>query len=395
MNQEKIGKFIAECRRNKKMTQAELAEKLGVTNRSVSNWENGKNMPDLSLFQILCLELEITINELISGEKIVNSNEYQQKSEENIFNTLKYTNKKIKFLTRISFVLLIVCFLLFIGTISYGYFHKQFNQNYVNNEASRTWTILKLSFHKNLVIQLEAINEIQRNNHRDLETKESLLYDFAQFHFIPILDYLEAEENNKNLIQGFSNIMDFMANYNCLTNRSRESIFIKQKNNSYYSYNHGAYIFNIEKKVIDKSFFQQSYYEYLNLQNKNTVKDHFLSLLFQQKKIKEKYSFFEIEKEILENYDDFYIVNREIITSIIGEDLLNYSKYLKNYLEEAVSAPVLKKKITSVPLTLTYQLTEAENIFSLAIHNSNPSYYVDLDNIWKELKENGFPKIYM
>ena len=72
MNQEKIGKFIAELRKEKKITQSELAEKLGVTDRSVSNWENGKNMPDLSLFKPLCDILSISINELMSGEKIDN-----------------------------------------------------------------------------------------------------------------------------------------------------------------------------------------------------------------------------------------------------------------------------------------------------------------------------------
>ncbi len=54
MNQEKIGKFISECRKGEKITQSQLAEQLGVTDRSVSNWENGKNMPDLSLFKPLC-----------------------------------------------------------------------------------------------------------------------------------------------------------------------------------------------------------------------------------------------------------------------------------------------------------------------------------------------------
>ncbi len=94
MNQEKIGKFIAKCRKDKKITQEELAEKLGVTNRSVSRWENGINMPDLSLFKPLCDELGITINEFLSGEKISKA-DYQEKFEENMINTIDYTNKKI------------------------------------------------------------------------------------------------------------------------------------------------------------------------------------------------------------------------------------------------------------------------------------------------------------
>ncbi|MGN1370735.1 MAG: DUF4825 domain-containing protein [Candidatus Coprovivens sp.] len=94
MNQEKIGKFISECRKNKKLTQSELAEKLGVSDKSISNWENGRNMPDLSLFKGLCEELDITINDLISGEK-VSQDKYQEKLEENIISTIDYTNKRV------------------------------------------------------------------------------------------------------------------------------------------------------------------------------------------------------------------------------------------------------------------------------------------------------------
>ena len=113
MNQEKIGKFIAECRKNKKMTQSELAEKLGVTDKSIGNWENGRNMPDLSLFKPLCEELGITINEFISGEKI-EKEKYQEKFEENIINTIDYTNKKVKEKNSI-ISLLFICFGLIIS----------------------------------------------------------------------------------------------------------------------------------------------------------------------------------------------------------------------------------------------------------------------------------------
>jgi len=94
MNQEKIGKFILECRKAKKLTQSELAEKLNVTDKSVSNWENGRNMPDLSLFKPLCEILDISINDLISGE-IISKEKYQERLEENIISTIDYTNKKV------------------------------------------------------------------------------------------------------------------------------------------------------------------------------------------------------------------------------------------------------------------------------------------------------------
>lgn len=70
MNQEKIGLFIAKCRREKNMTQEDLAVKLGVSNKSISRWENGKTMMDISLFEPLCKELDISIIELLNGERI-------------------------------------------------------------------------------------------------------------------------------------------------------------------------------------------------------------------------------------------------------------------------------------------------------------------------------------
>lgn len=70
MNQEKIGIFIAKCRKEKNMTQEELAEKLGVSNKSISRWENGKTMMDISLFEPICNVLDISIIELLNGEKI-------------------------------------------------------------------------------------------------------------------------------------------------------------------------------------------------------------------------------------------------------------------------------------------------------------------------------------
>ena len=107
MNQEKIGKFIAKCRKDKKMTQSELAEKLGVTDKSIGNWENGRNMPDLSLFKPLCDVLGITINDLLSGEKI-SKDKYQERFEENIVNTIDYSTKRINKYSNVIGLLLVI-----------------------------------------------------------------------------------------------------------------------------------------------------------------------------------------------------------------------------------------------------------------------------------------------
>ncbi len=93
MDQIKIGKFIAYKRKQKNMTQIEFAEKLGVTNKSVSRWENGRNMPDVSLFIPICELLDISLNEFIIGEEIENNN--ADKSNEIIVETINKSNKAI------------------------------------------------------------------------------------------------------------------------------------------------------------------------------------------------------------------------------------------------------------------------------------------------------------
>ena len=83
MNQTEIGKFIAKCRKEKKLTQAQLAEKLNITDRAVSKWETGKSMPDSSIMLELCKILGITVNELLSGEEI-DMESYEKKADENL-----------------------------------------------------------------------------------------------------------------------------------------------------------------------------------------------------------------------------------------------------------------------------------------------------------------------
>ena len=95
MNQIKIGRFIAECRKNAKLTQAQLAEKLGITDKAVSKWERGVAMPDTSIMLELCDILGISVNELLSGEKI-NMENSNQKNEQILLEMAKELEKKNK-----------------------------------------------------------------------------------------------------------------------------------------------------------------------------------------------------------------------------------------------------------------------------------------------------------
>lgn len=113
MNQEKIGKFILSLRKEKNMTQEELGSVLGVSDKTISKWENGRGMPDISLIIPLCKELNITINELLCGERL-SKESYQEKLEENIINTIDYSNKRFNRLKRIFKVSLLIIILLLV-----------------------------------------------------------------------------------------------------------------------------------------------------------------------------------------------------------------------------------------------------------------------------------------
>ena len=103
MDQIKIGKFIFNCRKEKGLTQEQLAEKLGVTSKSISRWENGNTMPDYSLLKDICSELDINVNELLSGERI-KENDYMNKAEENFIMLKKKVDNTLKLLNIVKYI---------------------------------------------------------------------------------------------------------------------------------------------------------------------------------------------------------------------------------------------------------------------------------------------------
>ena len=88
MNENKIGSFIQLCRKEKGMTQKDLADQIGVSDKTISKWENGNSVPDTALLTSLCQALDISVNELLSGEKLPVET-YPQRAEENMMNLLK------------------------------------------------------------------------------------------------------------------------------------------------------------------------------------------------------------------------------------------------------------------------------------------------------------------
>ncbi len=125
MNQEKNGKFIAKLRKEKGMTQEQLADKMGVSINAVSKWERGLSFPDVSLYKKLCKELDINIEELINGEK----DSSEDAIEKAIITTIKEKDNEKKKTRKLLF-LFVVVFILFIGLIFYNLFFKI---NFVND----------------------------------------------------------------------------------------------------------------------------------------------------------------------------------------------------------------------------------------------------------------------
>ena len=126
MDQNKSGKFIAKLRKEKNMTQEQLAEKMGVSINAVRKWERGLSFPDVSLYRKLCKELGINIEELLNGEK-ENSEEAKEKA---IISTVKEKEKIKKNSKKILIILSTIFVIILFGLI---YYNKNLKVNLVND----------------------------------------------------------------------------------------------------------------------------------------------------------------------------------------------------------------------------------------------------------------------
>ena len=158
MNQIKIGKFIAECRKNSNLTQMQLAEKLNITDRAISKWENGKAMPDSSIMLDLCKELKISVNELLSGEMIDMKN-YNKIAEENLFKLNESNEKKKKIMLKSAIVIGLLIFIIIVIQL-YSY-TKQISKSNLNNVLEQAQQNQKIY----ITIQEleERVNELEKN----------------------------------------------------------------------------------------------------------------------------------------------------------------------------------------------------------------------------------------
>ena len=148
MDQIKIGKFIAECRKKENLTQVQLAEKLGITDRAVSKWENGRSIPDASNMLDLCSILKISVNDLLCGE-VVSMEKYNERTEKNLIEMIRQKEEADKRLLSIEVFIAITSIVILLVLLAAGI--------YVNMNDSIRFLLIGVGFVQFVISMLFAI----------------------------------------------------------------------------------------------------------------------------------------------------------------------------------------------------------------------------------------------
>ena len=174
MNQEKIGNFIAEQRKKYNLTQSELAEKLGITDRAVSKWERGINLPDASLMIDLCKILNITVNELLSGE-IIKKESYMEKAENNLIELKEMDERNNKRLLTLEIALMFIGITAFVPFIILA--EQETNTTLKITYIVLATLILSVSIIFSFIIEKEAgYHECAKCHHKYKPTYKQTLF---------------------------------------------------------------------------------------------------------------------------------------------------------------------------------------------------------------------------
>lgn len=165
MNQQQIGKFILESRKKKNITQKELADKIGVTNKAISKWENGRGMPDYSLFQPLCDALDISVTDLLNGK--------EGDSDAVIVDYLKYKDKQN---FKKIFLFTIIAIFTFVFSISFIFFINSYKKINVYELKGRSENF---SYENGLIIKSNIKNVIQSGKLSSKTIKDENIYSVS------------------------------------------------------------------------------------------------------------------------------------------------------------------------------------------------------------------------
>ena len=175
MDQVKIGKFISECRKKNNLTQMQLAEKLNITDRAISKWENGKAMPDSSIMLELCKELKISVNELLSGE-VIKMDNYNEKLEQNLIDMVKQKEQSDKRLLTMEIVIGIIAVAALLGLMGIASFAQMEEYIRLLIIIPSVIAFVAMAFVMVKIEQVAGYYECQKCHHKYIPTYSSVLW---------------------------------------------------------------------------------------------------------------------------------------------------------------------------------------------------------------------------
>ncbi len=270
MNQDKTGKFIAKCRKDKNMTQEQLAEKMGVSINAVSKWERGLSFPDVSLYKKLCKELGINIEELINGEK----DKSEEAKERAIISTIKET-KKIEKNSKKLLIIISAVFLIIV--LAFIYYNIKLKVDLVNDSDFLYDEVINFirekDFKENPDSKYKDFNVFYSYHGFGIEKKNS--YKYVYMWIYEQSYYIEPEEYGGALAISSSSSIPIKAIFK--DNKIQDVIYPKDGDNYVPSIKemfpgiieHQVLNFDKEKNI-NKLFNEveqkkNKYYDYLNL----------------------------------------------------------------------------------------------------------------------------------
>ena len=192
MDQVKIGKFIAECRKKNNLTQMQLAEKLNITDRAISKWENGKSMPDSGIMLDLCNELKISVNELLSGE-VIEMKEYDKKTEELLLDMQKQKEEADSRLLAIEVVMGVITVIMYLALVMLASFVPISENTKLLIILPTTVVFVIMAFVALKIEQVAGYYECKKCHHRYVPTYPSVLWAMH----INRTRYMKCPECNK------------------------------------------------------------------------------------------------------------------------------------------------------------------------------------------------------
>ncbi len=387
MNQDKTGKFIAKCRKEKNMTQEQLAEKMGVSINAVSKWERGLSFPDVSLYKKLCKELGINIEELINGEK----DKSEEAKERAIISTIKET-KKIEKNSKKLLIIISAVFLIIV--LAFIYYNIKLKVDLVNDSDFLYDEVINFirekDFKENPDSKYKDFNVFYSYHGFGIEKKNS--YKYVYMWIYEQSYYIEPEEYGGALAISSSSSIPIKAIFK--DNKIQDVIYPKDGDNYVPSIKemfpgiieHQVLNFDKEKNI-NKLFNEveqkkNKYYDYLNLDmSKITIEDlAYNDLIFIVEKNNNKCDISVSLSIYKNNKYKLYTEYKACRPGVACVDMLEYTKSI----EGTYDYDIIEIIRHSVDANL-FQYTN-ENIPEYTIMSGkNHSFITDSDN--KYLKE--------